>query len=333
MKKNKIGFYLTWMRARGFSDEDTLKNSELTAAMVNSADFRASPRHFRQIITNMLELTGDRHLGLAFGSEFKISDLGILGYAALSSATLMQARDVISKYSMLNEHILTPSIHHLVDGQWRIEFGEAFPLGDAAMFAIEEAFSRAIHVSSALINSTFPLLKMSVTFPEPESTHIYQKYFDCPIFFGQPENIIYVLPEGLKAPITFADEDAFQVCEHECEKLLEELKNHDRLADQIRRKLLKIPGEFPSLSEMADNMNTSSRTFRRQLASEDITYQQVVDSTRRDLAIQYLNHTNLKPKEIGYLLGYTNVSNFRRAFKTWTGKKLSNYIPSAPPNR
>ncbi len=166
---------------------------------------------------------------------------------------------------------------------------------------------------------------MSVTFTEPESTTIYKEYFDCPISFGQKKNIIYVLPEGLSAPIAFADEDAFQVCANQCEKLLQELKSEDTLADQIRRKLLNIPGEFPSLSDMSENMNISSRTFRRQLANEGMTYQQVVDNTRKDLAIQYLHHSNLRPKEIGYLLGYTNVSNFRRAFKAWTGKKLSEY--------
>ena len=51
--------------------------------------------------------------------------------------------------------------------------------------------------------------------------------------------------------------------------------------------------------------------------------QEDIDRTRQDLATQYLQNTRLTPKEIGFLLGYSSVSNFRRAFKLWTGKTLS----------
>ena len=63
--------------------------------------------------------------------------------------------------------------------------------------------------------------------------------------------------------------------------------------------------------------------LRRRLVEENTSYQQLLDRTRQDLAQQYLQHTTLTPKEIGYLLGYSSVSNFRRAFKSWTGKTLS----------
>ena len=63
--------------------------------------------------------------------------------------------------------------------------------------------------------------------------------------------------------------------------------------------------------------------MRRRLVEEEMSYQQILDQTRHDLAVQYLKHTALTPKEIGFLLGYSSVSNFRRAFKGWTGKTLS----------
>ena len=62
---------------------------------------------------------------------------------------------------------------------------------------------------------------------------------------------------------------------------------------------------------------------------EEVTFQQILDDTRRELAIQYLTYTSLTPKQIGYMLGYSSVSNFRRAFKSWTDKKLSDYRESA----
>ena len=62
---------------------------------------------------------------------------------------------------------------------------------------------------------------------------------------------------------------------------------------------------------------------------EDVTFQAILDDTRRELAIQYLKYTSLTPKQIGFMLGYSSVSNFRRAFKSWTNKKLSDYRENA----
>ena len=99
----------------------------------------------------------------------------------------------------------------------------------------------------------------------------------------------------------------------------------DLLSSKIRNALVKSPGEFPTLEEMSRRLKMGSRTLRRRLVQENLTYQQILDTTRKDLAIQYLKYTSLTPKEIGFLLGYNSVSNFRRAFKGWTGNKLTDY--------
>ncbi len=88
---------------------------------------------------------------------------------------------------------------------------------------------------------------------------------------------------------------------------------------------MKKTGEFPTLVEMAKMLNIGARTLRRRLAKENLSYKKILADTRRDLALQYFEYTSLTPKEIGFLLGYNSVGSFRRAFKCWTGKKLSDY--------
>ena len=115
------------------------------------------------------------------------------------------------------------------------------------------------------------------------------------------------------------------LCEQQCQMLVNKLADESLLSSNIRDALVKSPGEFPSLEQMARRLKMGSRTLRRRLVKENLTYQQILDDTRKDLAIQYLEYTSLTPKEIGFLLGYNSVSNFRRAFKGWTGKKLTDY--------
>lgn len=76
---------------------------------------------------------------------------------------------------------------------------------------------------------------------------------------------------------------------------------------------------IPSLEAIAANFNTSSRSMQRKLREEGVTYQEVADSVRKSLALQYLNAGSHPVKEISYILGYNELSAFSRAFKRWTG--------------
>lgn len=320
--KNKIFFYLSRMHARGIDATAVLAGTGLDEKSISAASFYTTPDAYRRIIANMLRLTGNPRLGIALGMEFKISDLGVLGYAALSSATLAQARQVIHRYYALNEYILTPS-NYCRDGRWYSELRESLPLGWLMPFAIEEFISRTIALSTSLTSHSFPILKICVTYAEPERSDEYQRAFRCPIFYNQTRNVIEFDIERLKDSITLSDHDVFTICDQQCRLLIKEKDQQDRLADTIQRILLNMPGRFPSADGVAERLGVSPRTLRRQLQKEGFTYQQTLDATRRSLAEQYLQHTSLTPKEIGFLLGYANVSHFRRAFRHWTGKRVS----------
>ena len=75
-------------------------------------------------------------------------------------------------------------------------------------------------------------------------------------------------------------------------------------------------------------MGLSPTTLKRKLREEGETYQHILDRIRRDLSIQYLTETKLTAKQISYRIGFSNVHNFRRAFKAWTGFNPSHFQAS-----
>jgi AraC-like DNA-binding protein len=326
------------MEGRGFTAEEVLEGTGLTEEMIKEVLFRPDPEQYRILIHNMQRLTRDPFLGLSLGSEFKISDLGMLGYAALSSANLNKTRQLWNRYGVLSESII--HTNNEVNGdQWYSEITEFFPLGDILPFAVEEFVSQTMTMGTSLTGKPFPVVKLCLSYPEPEDLSAYKTYFNCPMYFNQPQNVVYFDVLCLKNEISLANEEVFNVCDQQCQILVDKLEGNCSLSTDIRNALVKKPGEFPTLEEMADMLKMGSRTLRRRLAKENLSYQQlrrrlakenlsyqqILADTRRDLAIQYLEHTSLTPKEIGFLLGYNSVSNFRRAFKSWTGKRLSDY--------
>ncbi len=321
--KSKIDFYLERMQYRGFTAEQVLEGTGLKVDRLDDPHGRPRPPQYRQIILNMLALTGDPHLGISLGQEFKISDLGILGYAALSAPTLKASRELYDRYRDLNEQHIFASRNYIANGWWFSEIQDVHRLTDVLRFGIEEFVSQTIELASSLTNRPFPVLELHLTYPQPADISRYVRRFNCPIYFNQPRNVVVFDINRLQDPISLANEEVFKLCARNCELLAAKNRDKTVLAESIRNYLMNNPGNFPTLDEMARQLKMGARTLRRRLVEEDMSYQQILDQTRQDLAVQYLKHTMLTPKEIGFLLGYSSVSNFRRAFKGWTGRTLS----------
>lgn len=327
--KSKIVFYLERMRARGHTAEQMLRGTGLRTEQLDDPHCRPHPLQYRQIILNMLQLTGDPYLGIGLGQEFKLSDLGILGYAVMSSPTLQASREFYDRYRDLNEHLFV-SRNHIANGRWFSEIEDVHRLGDVFRFALEEFVSQTIELASSMTNRPFPIVELHVTYPQPPEVSRYIRRFKCPVYFNQPRNVVVFDINRLQDPISLANEDVFELCARNCELLAAKTREGAVLSERICTYLVNNPGAFPTLEEMAVHLKLGARTLRRRLADENASYQQLLDRTRQDLALQYLKHTNLTPKEIGYLLGYSSVSNFRRAFKGWTGRTLSELRDDKP---
>ena len=80
---------------------------------------------------------------------------------------------------------------------------------------------------------------------------------------------------------------------------------------------------------VAKTLNVSVRTMYRRLADEGVSYQSLLDKLRSSVALEYLRNTQLSIEEIATQCGYQDVSNFRKAFRRWTGTTPSSYRAKA----
>lgn len=78
-------------------------------------------------------------------------------------------------------------------------------------------------------------------------------------------------------------------------------------------------------THLAELLNMSQRSLQRRLEEKKQNYKALLEETRYELAVQYVNNSRLSFNEITYLLGFSEASNFSRAFKRWTGKSPRQY--------
>jgi AraC-like DNA-binding protein len=72
-------------------------------------------------------------------------------------------------------------------------------------------------------------------------------------------------------------------------------------------------------------LNISPRTLRRRLTEERTSYKSLVADIRKRKALDLLQTTSVSIARIAAELGYSDLSNFYRAFKRWTGKNPNMY--------
>ena len=104
----------------------------------------------------------------------------------------------------------------------------------------------------------------------------------------------------------------------------------DMLLDRIRTAVrMRLPEGCPSLKQIADELRAPVSVIHQDLSAAGLTYKEMVEEVRRDLALSYTRQQHLPLSEIAMLLGYSELSAFSRAFRRWTGAAPRDYRAAA----
>ena len=240
----------------------------------------------------------------------------------MSSATLEQAIQIAVKYHrtagamfelscLTDEHEAVLRLEHLL------------PVGEVGQYVVEELFVGISQLIGLLLGEEHQPARILLNYPAPEYADRHEQCFGCPVTFNEPYCEYRFSREELYRSLAEADASTAKICEESCRQLLNQMQIEEDIISRICHLLLSTPGEFPKLDTVAERLSLGARTLRRRLKELGTSYQRILDDVRRELAIEYLRTTNLTVQEIAELLGYSEVTNFRRAFMRWV--ELSPY--------
>ncbi|MES2820406.1 MAG: AraC family transcriptional regulator [Pseudomonadota bacterium] len=315
---------LELVESLGLPRDALLASARLKPQVLDSPNGRLSFADFHLLIGSALQRCNEPALGLLLGQRLNVSTHGILGYAVLSSANLGKAL----QFALTYYRVLGLAFElELVEQGDRVELRalEAMPLGALGYFAAEALMASLHGIACFLLGEPLRDVRIGFAHPAPEYAERYAAIFDMPVVFAQPYHFLNLPTHYLQRPMALANPATVRMCEQQCEALLVSLDVQDGLLTRVRRLLLARPGEFPDLESAARALHTSGRSLRRQLSGLGTSYQAVLDEVRKRLALQYLGTTQLPLFEVAALLGFSDVSNFRRAFRKWTGKRPGDY--------
>lgn len=310
---------ISLVKKEGISVQSVLRDSGVKPEDLDDDEKWISYRQTMQIIDNAYRLSGRSTLGLDVGMAEELSTFGILGYAMMSCDTLKTALEIAEQYHRTAQSLCE---HQVEIRQDYVTVFAATPFVltlNRYRFAIEEVFAGLNKLLGLLTGVDIKPVEVHCAYAEPDYLDRYQEAFRCPVKFNEKANKISFHSAIFGLPILQANRFNAQMTLKMCRVIFDKHVGEEDLATRIRQSIAQVPGQFPQEEEIAKNFNMSSRSMRRSLAALGTSFRKILDEVRADLSQNYLLHSQMSVAQIAYLLGFTETTNFRRAFKNWVG--------------
>jgi AraC-like DNA-binding protein len=188
-------------------------------------------------------------------------------------------------------------------------------------------FTLALIVAMCRTNygHTFELESVHLRRRQPEDPSPYETLFGCPVFYGMSDDSLVLAPHVADKLLLTSNQELARTFDVILAAQFDELGSSD-LANRCKEYLLhELTSGEPTEERMATAMCMSRRTLQRKLNESGLTYKALLEKTRHDLALRYLDDPSKTVTDITFLLGFSEQSAFTRAFKRWSGKAPSAY--------
>jgi AraC-like DNA-binding protein len=162
-------------------------------------------------------------------------------------------------------------------------------------------------------------LKAELIFPYDEAHRYLEEFLQCPVTYGNEREKFYFSKEEFEERLPGYVPEILEASSQIVEEYLQSL-DQSKVATDVRRLLIQmLPSGKADQDKVASRLYRSTSTLQRQLSAEGTSYRDLLESTRRGLAEKYLRDGKHTQAEIAYMVGFSDQSNFARAFKRWTG--------------
>jgi AraC-like DNA-binding protein len=317
----KLAMIIDALIAGGASAAQALRGTGLSLKELHSPVTQIS---LDQLVTgyqNALKLAPGPTLADRLGSNIHVSLYGMYGYAILCSTNFRHTMDFAVRYHQLAAPLASISFGETDQvGIWTIE-----PLLHRQMdaelyrFIVELQLGTHVSLQRDVMGPAFVPREVCVTYRFSD-VELLSTLIGCPVRVEQPTNQLIFDAKWLDAVPALGNRITFSALTEMCDHLLEDIQRRTGIAGRIREILLQTLANPPSFDEIAEHLSTTTRTLRRQLRGENVSFRQLIDELRTHIAMKYLRETAMTNEDIAFALGFSDAANFRHAFRRWTKK-------------
>ena len=308
------------LNERGIDASAVFRRAGLPPERLQDANARYPVEGMQRLWRLGAEVARDPCFGLVVGQSWHPTTFHALGYVALASASLREALTYLARYSRI---VTTGALIDLVDdgaeSALLLSSGVAAAHRDVpwTQIAVHAGLAAVVTLSREARGGSVPLRRVMLTYDADGCAGRLRQFFACPVQFAAQHNAIVFEPDVLDEPLPTHNPELLRINHRLVTEALAALDAGSvstRVGAQIARSL---PSGKVDQAMVASALNLSRRSLQRRLNEEGVSFRELADATRRNLAQQYFKDTSLSSAEIAYLLGFSEASSLSRALRRW----------------
>jgi AraC-like DNA-binding protein len=270
-----------------------------------------------RFLTAAWEAIGDPAFGLVIGTAIKPELYSVVGFSALTSATLGAAFEKLIRYNRLvwgdfSEIVRSP-------GRATLRLVHVGPERPYTRAKVDMQLAGKVAFANRFTGVSIVPVAVTLRSARPTWASRYQDVFGCPVQFGCEEDSITFRQQDLDRPLISANADISPILERRAEEMLART-DQTGISGRVRVVLQRhLRGDEPQLARVAHELGMSMRTLQRRLSEEGARFGDLLDDVRHAMAAEYLATDSMNLMEMAFLLGFSDPNSFFRAFRRWTG--------------
>lgn len=250
-------------------------------------------------------------LGISIG--LALFGRSVASVAAVQAPTVADAIRTIGRYKRLvcpEEVIL-----ELRDGEGSVRYDWTLATGDVPPLLVDAVFASHVALLAKATGGQAKPSRIELA-RRPRHAQVLRAHFRCPIVFGATHDRVVFAQATLALPLRTANRAAYERLVPGLEAKLAAKRS---LVGDVRVAIARTisGGAPPSIDTIANRLQTSARTLQRKLGKVNTTFGAQLEDVRHVAARRLLEHTELPPIDIAFLLGFEEANSFMRAFRTW----------------
>jgi len=316
----------------GVDSTAIFKQAGLNPAHLHDPNARYSFTGMTHLWELAVEVTSDPCFGLSTVKNWHPTTLHALGFAWLASHTLKDALLRTERYVRIVSNAASVSLVETTDGYvFRLEPVVQHVKNQHSYSATDAGMATILYMCRLSCHHDLAPLRLELARPAPACSRRFSEFFKTNILYNSKYNQFLFDKYHLEKILPTSNAELAR----SNEKIVRDyLAKMDR-SDVVMQVKTKLTGNLTSgnvtESQMAELLHMSPRSLQRKLEEKNQRYRNLLDETRQELAVQYLRDSSLSIGEVTYLLGFSETSNFTRAFKRWTGYSPKQYRTTINP--
>ncbi len=305
-------------RHYGIRPADTLDAGLLDEEDVKDPGARVPIEALADMVRFLLVRTGDPALGLRLSTGFDLRTQGFFGYALLSSLTLRERIELHIRYQPLRSPW---AISFWIEDDMAVVELVAHELPpDVRPVVLDMGFAGTLSQFRKHFRGQPPPMQLWMSCPERPHHRELRALMNGPVVFDAPCDRFALPARSLDQRLS-GDPYLGELARAQLDSQLDQAAPDasEDVLEQVRDRVTARLERDASLASVARDLRLSARTLQRKLDALGASFQQLVLEARRTQAIHYLLESDDAVEAIAARLGYGDASNFRRAFRRWTG--------------